>query len=368
MSKIHFLVVVPPPTTGMTLASLAMAEKFEQLGEIEIERRYVSAAHGQTGLRWGLRKHLALLRRYPWTSRGALYVVVDSGRGMIGTLVLIALARVQGRRILAHHHAWSYLGRENVVLSLLVRVGGKRTMHIVLSDSMARALRFAGSYPARTQVVSNAGLISPPDMTDAPAETTGRRVKLGMLGNLTLDKGVDVAVSTLRALESEGIAATLTLAGPIAKDADEYLSAQPAANLERVGPLQDRAKFDYLRQLDLLLFPSRYANEAQPLVIWEALAVGTPVIATAVGAIPELADTGGLCIVPSDRAFSEAVIDVLRGDIALIRSDARASYSRAACDTVSSIEKLADVIVDKQSARPSRTANELFHRKSRGLS
>ncbi|MFV1362629.1 glycosyltransferase family 4 protein [Mycolicibacterium elephantis] len=344
MSKIHFLVVVPPPTTGMTLASLAMAEKLEQLGEVE--RRYVSAAPGQSGVQWSVRKHLALLRRYPWMSRGALYVAVDSGRGMIGTLLLVALARVQGRRILAHHHAWSYLRRDNVLLSLLVRVGGKRTTHIVLSASMARALRFAGSHPVRTQVVSNAGLISPPDSFDAFAENTGRKVKLGMLGNLTLDKGVDVAVSALRALESEGIAATLTLAGPVAKDAEEYLSAQPVAALERVGPLQACAKFDYLRQLDLLLFPSRYANEAQPLVIWEALAVGTPVIATAVGAIPELADLGGLYVVPSDQAFSEAVIKVLRGDIGLIRSDARAGYCRAARDTASQIEKLADAIAD----------------------
>lgn len=344
MSKIHFLVVVPPPTTGMTLASLAMAEKFAQLGEIE--RRYVSAAPGQTGARWRLRKHLSLLRRYPWISCGDLYVVVDSGRGMIGTLLLVALARVQGRRILAHHHAWSYLRRENALLSLLVRVGGKRTTHIVLSDSMARALRFAGSRPIRTRVISNAGLISPPDTVDVPSQSTDRKVKLGMLGNLTLNKGVDVAVDTLRALESEGIAATLTLAGPVAQDADEYLSTQSVATLERVGPLQASAKFDYLRQLDLLLFPSRYANEAQPLVIWESLAVGTPVIATAVGAIPELADIGGLRVVPSDRAFPEAVIEALSGDIALTRSDARSGYCRAARDTVSQIEKLADAIVD----------------------
>ena len=47
------------------------------------------------------------------------------------------------------------------------------------------------------------------------------------------------------------------------------------------------AKAKFFRDTDIVLFPSSYANEAQPMVIFEALANGVPVLATTVGYIAE---------------------------------------------------------------------------------
>lgn len=53
-------------------------------------------------------------------------------------------------------------------------------------------------------------------------------------------------------------------------------------------------------QMDVLLFPSRFASESQPITIIEAMSVGLPVIATAIGEIPRMlsvqSNPSGICV------------------------------------------------------------------------
>ena len=53
---------------------------------------------------------------------------------------------------------------------------------------------------------------------------------------------------------------------------------------------------------DLLVVASDF--EGQPLVVSEALALGRPVVATAVGRVPELVDPGVGRVVPPDDALA----------------------------------------------------------------
>ena len=49
---------------------------------------------------------------------------------------------------------------------------------------------------------------------------------------------------------------------------------------------------------DLFVFPSAYTNEAQPLVVLEAMAAGVPVITSNIATLPEFVrdgETGRLC-------------------------------------------------------------------------
>jgi glycosyltransferase involved in cell wall biosynthesis len=71
---------------------------------------------------------------------------------------------------------------------------------------------------------------------------------------------------------------------------------------------------EVMAALDVLVLPS-VRSEAFPQVIPQALAVGTPVIGTAVGGIPEIVRDGetGRLVPPADApALARAILDVLR--------------------------------------------------------
>jgi glycosyltransferase involved in cell wall biosynthesis len=64
----------------------------------------------------------------------------------------------------------------------------------------------------------------------------------------------------------------------------------------------------------VLVLPS-IRSEARPQVIPQALAVGTPVVATAMGGIPEIVRDGetGRLVPPADPdALAQAILDLLR--------------------------------------------------------
>jgi glycosyltransferase involved in cell wall biosynthesis len=81
---------------------------------------------------------------------------------------------------------------------------------------------------------------------------------------------------------------------------------------------------EVMAALDVLALPS-IRSEAFPQVIAQALAVGTAVVGTTVGGIPEIIrdrDTGRLVPPEDARALADALIDLLR-DPAAARAMAR---------------------------------------------
>jgi glycosyltransferase involved in cell wall biosynthesis len=103
-----------------------------------------------------------------------------------------------------------------------------------------------------------------------------------------------------------------------------------ARSAEHYGWINDAAAL--LRHVDVLVAPSR--QEPFGTVLAEAMAVGTPVVATRVGGLPEVVDDGvtGRLVEPGDHdALATAVIDVLAHRERMGRA-ARASARRFDAD------------------------------------
>ena len=77
------------------------------------------------------------------------------------------------------------------------------------------------------------------------------------------------------------------------------------------GPITSREVLGMLSNSDVFLFPSKFRFEGFPNSVSEAMAVGLPVVASTVGAIPEMIDVGqgGYLAAPDDiKSYAEALI------------------------------------------------------------
>ena len=108
----------------------------------------------------------------------------------------------------------------------------------------------------------------------------------------------------------------LVLVGPEGPDRpaiDREVRALPPdirARVHLVGVISDPEKCALLRDATVMAYPSRYEGFGFPVL--EAMQVGVPVVATAVGSIPEVAGDAAVLVAPDDDgALAEAIATLL---------------------------------------------------------
>ena len=188
---------------------------------------------------------------------------------------------------------------------------------VVLGEVWRRlVLEHVPEADARIFVLPNA---SPQLESIAPRE--GEDIQILFLGELSSRKGVDILIEALSLL-----GARASWRAVIAGDGDVQAvrCAVAAQNLSAqvdvpgwVGPeLVERL----LRQSQILVLPS--FEENLPMAVIEAFAAGLAVVATPVGAIPDVVQPGvtGLLVPPGDVSALAAALDRLIGD-ALLRHE-----------------------------------------------
>lgn len=331
---------MPPPIDGMARVTRLVLDRLRQQGPV----RVADLSPGYNGR--GPLYHLAKASRVLWASlqlwAGAmrndkrLYMPADAGLGCWYTIFLLGVARLLGYSLFVHHHSFAYLTKRTGRMALLTRVAGPECRHILLCPAMLG--RFQALYPAarRGVVLSNA-IFSPPDAEPAPHRRSHGALRIGHLSNLCLDKGLDTLFSLLRALLDEGIPAKLVLAGPGLGRIDNAMIAAGLYEfgdaVEYLGPLDGAAKEAFYRGIDVFVFPTRYRNEAQPLVVFEALAAGVPCLAHARGCLSGDVGLGPAGrTVPMGEDFVRAVLPTMRTwatDREALHRAAGAALSRA---------------------------------------
>jgi glycosyltransferase involved in cell wall biosynthesis len=143
------------------------------------------------------------------------------------------------------------------------------------------------------------------------------------LGRMSPDKGIDVAARVAR---RAGV--PLKIAAKLAEPAElDYFdtAVRPllGGDVEYVGEVGGPAKYELLGAATCLLNPLRWA-EPFGMVMIEALACGTPVVATTLGSVGEVIEDGRTGLLRVDEAeLATAVIDVAELD----RGACRASVS-----------------------------------------
>ena len=174
-----------------------------------------------------------------------------------------------------------------------------------------------------------ARLADPPD---------GRPLRLLYLSGMIPTKGYLVVLDAVAELVRRGVPVEATFAGrwPDAGAERAFHARAEASGAARavrhLGGVRDR---DRVRRLylaaDLLLLPTTYPVEAQPLTIIEALSAGTPVVATPHASIPEMIGDGtsGLLVPPQDPVALADAAEAARPRWAALSRGARARFEAA---------------------------------------
>ena len=152
------------------------------------------------------------------------------------------------------------------------------------------------------------------------SDRSAARTRLGLeldhevilfVGNLLAAKGIYELLEAFRALRQRRPKATLVLAGegPFRDRALTLANEAGMANWVRlIGRQKSEDVAAWLAAANVFCLPSY--TEGCPNVVLEALSSGRPVVATAVGGIPELVDAGcGILVRPRDSEMLAAALE-----------------------------------------------------------
>ncbi|MFQ5688781.1 MAG: glycosyltransferase family 4 protein [Gemmatimonadota bacterium] len=153
----------------------------------------------------------------------------------------------------------------------------------------------------------------------APASRQEARARLGLpengpvigwVGRLSREKGADVLVDALAHLRDLPLLATMIGDGPQRGSLERRAESQGLGERIRwCGTVPAAGRL--FAAFDVFVLSSR--TEGTPIVLFEAMAAGVPIVATAVGGVPDVVSEGEAALVgaPDPKALASAVRRIL---------------------------------------------------------
>lgn len=278
---------VPPTLYGghERLVSL-FAEEYQKLGHtVTLLAGPESNCSGSTvtfGIndlnrsKWTRFKETGFVWKYLWKNRNNFDLIHNFGR----LIYLLPVLNSKTKKIMTYGRPVSANG-----IKIINALPNRDLIFTACSNYCVSTGNVAGKW----KTVYNAIDFSQYELS----ETVNENAPLMFLGRLDKIKGVHTAIKIAKATNNY-----LILAGNISHTPDNYAyfkaEIEPQIDNEQikyVGPLNDIEKNNYLRQAKALLFPIEW-DEPFGMVMVEAMACGTPVIAFKRGSVPEVIENG----------------------------------------------------------------------------
>jgi glycosyltransferase involved in cell wall biosynthesis len=168
----------------------------------------------------------------------------------------------------------------------------KNVTHVFLAQKMANDFVSVYRSDVKSLICSNAFVLSPATKINSESaieQDDNAGVVFGFLSNITTEKGFFELIDIFSSASEHVKDIRLIIAGPVTDlVCQEYLNgASSNVNVEYIGAIYGEEKLKFYQNIDVFLFPTLYKNEAQPLVLYEAINSGTPVLSYDRGCIYE---------------------------------------------------------------------------------
>lgn len=305
---VYFAGPLPPPTHGLSVISAHMLDALA-LGGTKVHVFDLTPRSMFTPLSQWV--------RYLWTllnskyTQSILYLPLSGGLRQMVDLFFVVPASFSGCQIFIHHHSFAYLNAKPWFSRFIFRFL-KKSIHVALCSKMGELLsREYGIDPSNIRVLSNAAFIDSAPPAPIRFKGSASEITLGFLSNITAEKGIFLFFETLEVLRINNLACRALIAGPVSVEirAEFEKKLKNSPDTVHLGAVYGDAKHDFFRSVDILLFPTLYANEAEPVTLWEAMSHGIPVIALERGCIQGMVPGTAGRVLPEPAAFTSAVVE-----------------------------------------------------------
>lgn len=235
----------------------------------------------------------------------SIYIGLSGGYGQFYDFLFILIGRLFRRKIFIHHHSYQYLTKYSLLTKCLVYVAGVSSVHIVACQKMKADLyKF---YPDASNIEVISGIFSV-EAKKTPIFFKKAINRIGFVSNLSVDKGVFEFLKVANLSNSHNLPFQFILAGPYQDAAIEKLVScelKKIKNTDYIGPIYGDDKYFFYENIDVFLFPTKYINESEGLVIHEAMSRGVPVVAYARGCIENIVVPSVGYSIPANDNFLE---------------------------------------------------------------
>lgn len=316
--EIVLIAALPPPLHGQSLVTAEIAAKLISRGaSISVSNTSPGVLNRNTayharrirGLLHGLFRLISGCR----APKRVVYTVMESGYGAIYTLLICGSAKLLGYKVVLHHHTSRYMRRRSRLRAFVFQLFDAADTNVVLSSAMARDLVKMYCPSGRVLQVHNAGFLGRARSEVRPPRP--KVTRLGVISNLTAEKGVAEIAKIAQLIREADLPVTLTVGGPLgdqtAQCAVRRAQELMGSRFAYLGPIYNDAKEAFFGDIDVLLFPSKYSHEAQPITLLEGMSRGLYIIARDVGYCSELLSDSGL-LVPFDKPFAKGAMEIIQ--------------------------------------------------------
>ena len=323
----------PPPNGGIANWSriiLSALEKDERVEcqTIDISLKAEAVDRGLTANAMGLWHILSLakgeFRSYSDSNRGVLHICTSGGKGFLRDVLLTKAAHRHSIPVVLHFH----FGRipallegsslESRLLSSLL----KEADGLVAMDQATYEALLSYGAEKRSYLIPN-----PIDISGLECPEQVQRNQVVFVGHVNEQKGIIDLLKAWDSTDARNAGARLKIIGPVQPDFASRISQwRLRGDVMFTGSLSHDEALAEIAASKCLVLPSY--TEGFPNVVLEAFAMKTPVVASDVGALPEMLSGGaGLLVSPGDvDGIKDAIDKVLSDDLLAKRIGA---YGRA---------------------------------------
>lgn len=311
--KIILIGPLPPPPSGQAV-SFAMLVRFIQnkyktAKVLNIASKFQPSTSSSLQVVIRFFEYIGILLYFFYSILGGadrVYITISQSRlGFWRDFVFITASYILGIEVIVHLKGGNYKGffensspiKQYFIRSTLSKVG----TIIVLSERLRNMFNFDPRLSCKLKVVKN-GFIEAQSVPPVIVQP-GTPLQIIFLSNLIQSKGYLQLIDAVKLLIDAGKEVNLKLAGSFMPSIDDskdlfYNSVKsekdlldyigPGYDISYVGVVEGKAKWELLKNAHVMVLPTSYIYEGQPVSIIEGIAYGLPIVATQYKAIPDM--------------------------------------------------------------------------------